>query len=270
LRGARGLALNVAERKTVLGAALALPDAVIAHSQFLAQVFAQAGLTGPILHIANGHDLGWLAAYHGKTSRPASRGGGSPILRFGYMGQIGFNKGVRVLIDAFLLATSGRATPGRDSAPACLDIWGSLDKTEETAYVAGIRATADQAAGAITLRGPFRRTDIATVLAGIDVLVVPSLWYENAPLVIQEAFATGTPVITTDLGGMAEAVTDGLNGLCFRCGDAAGLAHQMRRLLTEPDLLPRLQNGIPPVKTIDEELTEIQSLYADLIVNRIT
>jgi glycosyltransferase involved in cell wall biosynthesis len=103
------------------------------------------------------------------------------------------------------------------------------------------------------------------VLSEIDVIVVPSLWYENAPLVIQEAFATKTPVITTNLGGMAEAVDHGINGLLFERGDVADLARQLRRIVNEPELLDGLRAHIPTVKTIDEEVTELEANYRDLI-----
>jgi glycosyltransferase involved in cell wall biosynthesis len=94
--------------------------------------------------------------------------------------------------------------------------------------------------------------------------VVPSLWYDF-PLIIHEAFATKTPVIATNLGGMAEAVTHGVDGLLFERGDAADLAGQINRVLEEPGLLEHLREGIPPVKTIAEEVNELESIYRELI-----
>ena len=95
----------------------------------------------------------------------------------------------------------------------------------------------------------------------LDVIVVPSTWYENCPNVILEAFAHQTPVLATNLGGMAEMVTDGRNGLLFARGDAAGLAGKIQRLIAEPDLLPALRNGIPAVKTFPQEVAEIEAIY---------
>ena len=63
----------------------------------------------------------------------------------------------------------------------------------------------------------------------LDVLVVPSIWIENSPFVIKEAFAAGVPVVASNLGGMAELVQDGRNGLLFTAGDSADL----RRVLSE-------------------------------------
>jgi hypothetical protein len=76
-------------------------------------------------------------------------------------------------------------------------------------------------------------------MADVDWVVVPSIWYENAPLVIQEAFQHGKPVICSDIGGMAEAVTDGVDGLHFRAGSAGALSDTLLRAATTPGLWSR-------------------------------
>ena len=246
VRGLRGMALDMDERKALLTQALAAPDVILSHSAFVARMFAQAGCPYPVTHLPNGHDLAWLADHAGKTP--------SDVLRVGYMGQIHPIKGVHVLIDAFRQAEFGDA--------ARLRIWGNLDHMPGYAHTLRAQIGDDPT---ITLAGRFDRADLGRVLADIDVLVVPSVWYENAPLVIQEAFATGTPVITTDFGGMREAVTDHLDGLLFPREDVAALAARLRRLVDEPDLLPRLRAGIRPVRTIGKEVDELETLYARLV-----
>lgn len=59
-------------------------------------------------------------------------------------------------------------------------------------------------------------------------LVFPSVWYEGFPLSIVEAFAAGTPVIASRLGGMLEMIAEGKTGLLFHPGDADDLAHKIR------------------------------------------
>ncbi|MFZ1507845.1 MAG: glycosyltransferase, partial [Anaerolineae bacterium] len=87
---------------------------------------------------------------------------------------------------------------------------------------------------------------------------------ENNPLVIQEAFAAHVPVIASNQGGMAEFVTHEQNGLLFTPGDADSLAAALRRLLLEPDLLPRLRRQAPAVKTVQAELAELLHIYHEL------
>jgi glycosyltransferase involved in cell wall biosynthesis len=64
---------------------------------------------------------------------------------------------------------------------------------------------------------------------------------------------------------MAELVRDGENGLKFKPGDADDLARQLRRLLDEPGLLARLQAGIEPVKSLSQEMDELEGIYQDLV-----
>jgi glycosyltransferase involved in cell wall biosynthesis len=97
--------------------------------------------------------------------------------------------------------------------------------------------------------------------AGIDVLALPSLWYETAPLAIAEAFAHGVPVIATKLGGMAESVRDGVDGLLVARDDPAALASALRRVASEPGLLERLAQGIGAVPTIAATAERVEQLY---------
>jgi glycosyltransferase involved in cell wall biosynthesis len=247
-RGLRGMLLNMHERKRVLSQALALPDVVISHSATVREMFSK-NTSIPIEIIPNGHNISWLSSYQRKV--------GVDIFRFGYIGQIQMTKGVHILIEAFLRS-------GLDGK-ARLDIWG--DYSRNTGYADQLR-TRIGGDHSITLRGRYERAQLASVLAEIDVLIVPSLWYENAPLVIQEAFAAKIPVIATNLGGMAEAVAHEVNGLLFERGDADDLSRQLQRIVDEPELLGRLLAGIPPVKTIDEEVSELETIYQRLIVHK--
>jgi glycosyltransferase involved in cell wall biosynthesis len=244
-RGFRGNLLNMSDRKSMLKEAIELPDLVLTHSRIVREMFSRH--TGRNIKIVqNGHDLSWLNAYMGKTS--------SQKLRIGYVGQIIPIKGVHVLIKAFKWADLG--------SRAKLEIWGGLEKDPE--YTGRLRALIENDSS-IALHGRFLHDNLAEVFSNIDVLVVPSLWYENAPLVIQEAFAAETPVITTNLGGMAEMVSHDVNGLLFERGNTEDLAGQLRRLIEDPGLLERLMTGIPKVKTIEEEVGELETLYRELV-----
>jgi GT2 family glycosyltransferase len=109
--------------------------------------------------------------------------------------------------------------------------------------------------------GAVRQERVPQALAEIDVLVVPSIWPENSPLVIQEAFLAGVPVVGSRIGGIPEAVTDGVNGLLFNPGDASDLASKLARLIDEPSLLETLRAGIPPVRTITDDIGDSRALY---------
>ena len=183
----------------------------------------------------------------------------SGTLRVGFVGTLAPHKGPDLLVEAFKMLP-------RD-LDAALSIHGGGEDYEE--YVEQLRTLAGGDAR-ISLPGAFPREELGRVLAGTDVLVVPSRWYENGPGVVFEAFASGAPVVATDLGGMSEFVRHGENGLLFRLDDAGDLARQLRRLVEEPDLLAKLKGGIRPVKTVGDYVGELEEVYAGLVAKNST
>ncbi|HYD66706.1 glycosyltransferase family 4 protein [Azospirillum sp.] len=127
-----------------------------------------------------------------------------------------------------------------------------------------IAAAVDGCGGRAMVTGRYRADDVPALVAGADWVVVPSVWWENAPLVIQEAFHHGRPVLCSDIGGMAEAVTDGVDGLHFRMGDAAALAGCMRRAIEEDGLWDRLRAGMAPARSVAACADEHLALYEEL------
>lgn len=246
-RGLRGMALDMEERKSYLAQMIAQVDRLTAPSTALRDVFATSGTTQPVRVIHSGHDLSWLSTLPAKV--PTSK------FRIGYIGQIIPIKGVHTLIAAFLAAgLAGRAQ---------LDIYG--DTGSNLPYMAQLDALQWQQTDAIRFRKAFPHHQLGEVLSEIDLLVVPSLWHENNPRVIQEAFAGKTPVIAADVGGISEFVHHEVNGLLFERDNSADLAHQLQRIVYEPGLLGRLTAGIPSVKTVAEEVAEIEEIYQEVM-----
>ncbi len=175
------------------------------------------------------------------------------ILRVGYIGQLVNIKGVHILIEAMNQLKQ---------LPVQLDIYGDLTKYPD--YVEELRHIARDNPR-IIFRGLFDRKDLLQVMENLDVLIVPSLWYENSPNIIQEAFATRTPVIASNLGGMAELIKHQENGLLFNPSDSASLADQIRQFLELPGLREKLVKGIEPVKNVEVELDELQKIYNQVI-----
>ena len=126
-------------------------------------------------------------------------------------------------------------------------------------YVAALERRA--AAVGARLTGPLRSEEVPRALAETDLLVVPSVWFENAPLAILEARATETPLLVSDLGGMAELVEPDRHGWRFRPGDADDLARRLERVLVDPTILERLDFGGEPVKDTRRIAEEVEALY---------
>jgi glycosyltransferase involved in cell wall biosynthesis len=165
-----------------------------------------------------------------------------------YIGGLSWQKGVHVLIEAF------NDLPKEGSF---LAIWG--DQEAFPGYVKELLELAKHQG--IEFKGQLSRKWLWSVLSGYDVVVVPSLWYETASLIIQEAFAVGVPVIASSIGALKSRVIDGVDGLLVPPNDPTALAATLTELRNNPALLRRLQSGIQPVFTIPEHAREIEDLY---------
>jgi glycosyltransferase involved in cell wall biosynthesis len=138
---------------------------------------------------------------------------------------------------------------------------GSAYQTQETLDL--FARALDAAPDAIHL-GAYTRHEQPRLMADIDWVVVPSVWWENDPLVIREAFAHGRPVICSNVGGMAESVRDGIDGLHFARGNARSLEQVMRRAIEHPGLWEQLADGIDRPRTIQDAANEHLALYQSL------
>jgi glycosyltransferase involved in cell wall biosynthesis len=113
----------------------------------------------------------------------------------------------------------------------------------------------------IQFMGRIANDRVGEVLADSDVMVVPSLWFENSPVVIQEARAVGVPVVASGHGALAEKVRHGVDGLLFPPGDAAALHQVLRQILAKPELLSSLRQNLPAPMDMEEHVRELQDIY---------
>ena len=234
-------------RQQFLRQALNRVQAIISPSQFLRSIHVQAGIPSEkIIFSRQGRDFPDLDPTLLQKSPHT-------VLRLGYSGQIAPHKGIHILAEALKLLPD---------APISVHIYGEAEHFPR--YTDQLKRLV-RGDSRLKIMGTYLRQDVSRVFHNLDVLVVPSLWYENSPNVILEAFAHRTPVIASDLGGMAELVHHSQNGLLFRVGDAAALARQLRRLVEEPVLLAQLQAGIQPVKTVAQEIDELEAIYQRVV-----
>ena len=220
-------------------------DRILAPSRFLRATYARNGVSAERIDVL---DLG--------TDGPppdlragASRAPRDPV-RFGFLGALIRDKGLHVLIDAFQTLPPGAAELHVFGAPA------------EPDYVEELRRRATHPG--IRWRGAVPHPERWRALAEVDVLVVPSIWYENSPLAIHEARAAGVPVIGAAIGGIPEFVEHGVNGLTFPAGDAAALAACLRQVIGDPASVVRWRRAIVPPKTMEAHVEEIETLYREL------
>lgn len=223
-------------------------DRLVTPSRSSAELFARQGIGRErITVIENGLDHAPLV---GIERTPSDR------FRFGFIGSVLPTKGIHVLLDAF-----GRL--GRDDCT--LEIHGEhLPWHEVTDYGECLREQAGPLGERVRFHGRYEAGELPRLLADLDALVVPSLWFEAFCLTLREGFLAGLPVVVSDLGAMAEGVEEGVTGLLFRPGDAADLARQMARLLDEPGLAGRLAASDKQVGTLEQNAADLLALYAEV------
>lgn len=220
-------------------------DVCLAPSRTVARFFLDQGVPeAKVVLSPYGFDVARIA--------PRGRPTGTPPVRFGFLGRIIPAKGVNVLLDAFR-GTRGAAT---------LDIWG--DASSHRSWLQAICGDDPR----VRFRGRYHNGGIQEALDGMDVLVAPSLWLENSPLVIQEAMLAELPVITSDAGGMAELVQDGHDGFLFSLGDVDALRRLLQRLIDAPGLLCTVRPDRAKVRTIEDDAAACVALYERLSVTR--
>lgn len=241
------------ERPATLIEAINRIDKVMVATRLMQDIFIENGIRPDLLqHVPFGLDTEPLLPFKNKQL--------SKTLRIGFIGTIFEHKGVDILVKAF------QRLP--EEADVVLQIYG--DMTQFPDYASTIKTLVDAQPSKrqkISFLGKFPNTELGSKLQNMDVMVVPSRWYENTPLVIQSALTTRTPVICTDLGGMSELIKHNFNGLLFPLNDDLALSKQFLRLLGEPDLLSTLINNIPPERTIGMMVDDIEAVYRSVNVN---
>jgi glycosyltransferase involved in cell wall biosynthesis len=238
-------------RRLNLLAHFELVDRFLAPSKFLARRYAAWGLPEERIQlVANGRPAAACAP------RPAGRRNA-----FAFFGNLSEAKGILVALEAARLL----AAEGSDFT---LDIFGGTPGQDD-AFRAKLDAAVAAAGPSVHRHGAYAAADVPRHLHGVDWVVVPSIWWENAPLVIIEALIHGRVVICSDIGGMAELVADGVSGLHFRAGDARSLAGAMRRAMDTAGLWERLASGLSPAAragmTIEAAADRHLALYRELM-----
>ena len=241
------------ERELFLKDHLALIDAFVSPSRFLVDRYVAWGLPRErFTVIENGLDARPPAA--ARILPPQGR-----RARFGYFGQLSEFKGLAVLLDAVC-----RVPDGVWGDDASLAIFGGNLEQQPESFRSRFAALLERAGRRVRFHGSYRAEELPRLMSQVDWTVVPSLWWENSPLVIQEAFLHRRPPIVADIGGMAEKVRNGVDGLHFRAGSAEDLADRLTEALIDPGLWQSLRDAAPSPPDLHRFGNEHVALYQSL------
>lgn len=231
---------------------LRLVDGFISPSHFLAERYIAWGLdAAKMTVIENGQPE------DAADGRPPRDGAAMVI---GFFGQLSVLKGVDVLLDA--VQELEREPPARGRLR--IEIHGDAsNQPPELREKVEARLKAGNAM--VAFRGAYENTEVRARMQGCHAVVVPSIWWENSPLVIQEALSARRPVICSDIGGMAEKVRDGVDGFHFRARSGVALAELLRELADDPARLAALAPTLAVPPTAAETVQATRALYHRLL-----
>jgi glycosyltransferase involved in cell wall biosynthesis len=174
-------------------------------------------------------------------------------LRVGYIGGLSWQKGVHVLVEA-LADLEDRA-----------ELWIAGDESADAAYASRLRALATPA---VRFLGRLDRAQVWRMLSQLDIVAVPTLWYETFSFIISEAFGMGLPVMASKLGPLADRVHDGVDGFLLPPGDVSAWRAALWRLVDEPRLLERLRVQVRPPPTLEDHILRLESIYGTPIADQ--
>ncbi len=173
-------------------------------------------------------------------------------LKVVFLGRWSRTKGIHLLVAAL------KSLPAE--MPIQLTIYGIQDDQRYRQEV--LAMIGDDAR--IQVSDPLSREELPSTLKTYDVLAIPSQWFDVRPMAVLEAHALGLPVIGSDMGGIPELIKHEVDGLLVEPTNVADWSHALFRLVSEPELLQRLRQGIQPVRTMRTEAEETVKLYQSL------
>jgi glycosyltransferase involved in cell wall biosynthesis len=233
--------------------ALLAADVLLSPSNFLSERYVEQGVPRERLEFSEyGMNDAPFRALAPRAPRDALR---KPV-KFGFTGTLIPNKGADLLIEAFQKLPVGAAT---------LDIFGAASGPSAAKYESELRALNHHLG--VNFRGRFDNRRIAQILSELDVVVVPSRWWENAPLTIHEAVMARMPLVVANHGGMRELAERFGNAALFEPGDVADLERALRRFLDEPAIWDELQPR-RAVRSVSDDVDGLLERYERLARGR--
>jgi len=217
-------------------------DLITVPSNFVLERYKNFGLKNKMIYSENGQEV--------FKTLPKIK---SKTLRLLYLGQINKFKGLDILLEAMNKISDRNVS---------LSIYGKFqnDKKYKQKIIRMINNLPK-----VKFYGSYDRCELPEIFSKHDLLVVPSIWWENSPMVIQESFMSNVPVLCSDIGGMKEKIVNGKNGWYFNVGNSKDLVNKINYLLENKSVLRKMDKKFFLIKNIDLNISELIDTYNSLI-----
>ena len=179
-------------------------------------------------------------------------------VRVAHLGRVDPVKGTGLLIEALRLARN---------ADVSLDIFGIVQSDGARHLLDSLRLLAGDDSR-IQFHAALSPEAVIPTLADYDFVAVPSQWLETGPLVVLEAFAAGVPVIGSALGGIADKIRDGVDGILVHpYQSASAWTAALQRIAADRDAGGVLRRGVEPPRSMDDVALDMERIYRGLTVS---
>ena len=240
----------LAYRQHRLRSVLQNAKVVIPPTRFVQQIYEEIGFSSAnFIHVPHGIELPESLIQTAKAEAPQQRAARPEKLVVTYIGGIAPQKGLHTLIQAF----------NRLPDDASLTIYGDLTKFPD--YVAQLHDSI--AHPNITLAGRLAHDQIWGAMATADVVAIPTHWYEASPLIIDEVFAAGSPLLASRLGAMSEKIRHNVDGWLVTPSDSAAWEVGLKIFYDDRGLSGRLRGNIQPRFTLEAHVSRVLALYEE-------
>lgn len=255
-------------RKAYVMKFFGLVDQFIAPSHFLAERYVKWGVDERRMTVID-NVLAAPQSQRPEVQTGAARkrrmqaGGASrrsrPV-RIGFFGQMSPLKGIVVLLDAARLLAEEKV------GDIVVDIHGDYSN-QPLEFQAAVELGLKEAGNNVRYHGAYDNAQVHRLMRSVDAVLVASTWWENSPVVIEEALANGKPVLCSNIGGMAEKVRQGIDGLWFEAGDSRSLMELLRDIADEPDILHDLAATLRTPSSAKAAVDQHRALYETVMVS---
>ncbi len=226
---------------------------VLTETKFLSDILIRHGVRKNLVKVVEtGVDIGALPE---PISTPDSFNETIP-LKLGFIGTLSEVKGPHLILEAL-------AQLGENSKKIQLEIYGAL---KEDSFCQMLQEKAKSLGKRVIFKGVFPHENIGKILRSFHTLIIPSVWYESAPLVLCSALAAGTPVLISRLEGMTELVAEGVQGYSFTPGDVQALRLLLGKILDDSKMLSKIYEHPPlRMRTTDQYVVDVEKEYKAIL-----
>lgn len=256
-------------RERFIKSYFSLVDKFVSPSQFLAQRYIDWGLPAEkVVVIENLQEVNepsielsrnsFGIEQQGHTVRADIENDRSKV-KLAFYGQINWFKGVDILLESIQ-----QLNPDiRQQIHVSINGHG-LDALREP-FQTRMHELLETTCDCVHLSGSYQRSELPALMAESDWIIVPSKWWENSPMVIEEARQYGVPVICSNIGGMAERVQDGVTGLHFSVSRPDSLAEKITQIVCDRSLRRQYAANMKNTFQSDRSVELHTNLYRGLI-----